>query len=276
MMRFALALAALIVAALGTPAQADVTARYAGTGKYAPSLIFAVADNGQVRAETIRLNQPEERAILITRGGVGYVSAADAQGRFVGRQDDLLVVAGEVMRAAVPPDARTAMRHLAAMRFEIVEGGMETVGGRRGRLYRVTPVMAPVGPVVAPEGNVGPAGPHGHDFDGPEADEENATPPAFEVVISDDPELAPIGREMARLFDSGSVLLEALFGTMPGAVGQVRQLLARGTLIRLSDEVRLGGVDRAVIPQSAFDLPGRVLTRAQLRARAPQMQSRPD
>lgn len=275
-MRFALALAALIAAALGTPAQADVTARYAGRGKYAPSLTFAVADDGHVRAETIRPNQPEERAILITRGGVGYVSAADAQGRFVGRQDDVLSVASEVMRAAVPPDARTAMRHLAAMRFEIVEGGMETVGGRQGRLYRVTPVMAPVGPVVAPEGDVSPAGPHGHDFDGPEADEENAMPPSFEVVISEDPELAPIGREMARLFDSGSVLLEALFGTMPGAVGQVRQLLAQGTLIRFADEVRLGGVDRAIIPQSAFDLPGRVLTRAQLRARAPQMQRRLD
>src|SRR5436190_3451101 len=276
MMRPLIAIAALIVAGTGAPAEADVTARYAGTGRSAPGLTFAVADNGRVRAETIRPNQPEERAILITRGGIGYLSAADAQGRFVGRQDDILAVASEVMRAAVPPEARTAMRHVAAMRFEIVEGGMETVGGRQGRLYRVTPVLAPVGPVVAAEGDVSPAGPHGHDFDGPEADEENAMPPAFDVVISDDPELAPIGREMARPFDSGSVLLEAMFGTMPGAVGQVRALLARGTLIRFADEVRLGSVDRAAIPQSAFDLPGRVLTRAQLRARAPQMQMRPD
>jgi hypothetical protein len=183
MMRFALALAALIVAALGTPAEADVTARYAGTGNTAPSLSFAVADNGQVRAETIHPNQPEERAILITRGGIGYLSAADAQGRFVGRQDDVLSVASEVMRAAVPPDARTAMRHFVAMRFDIAEGGMETVGGRQGRLYRVTPVMAPVGPVVAPEGDVGPARPPPPQLERPQPPHDKPNPPPLEVVI---------------------------------------------------------------------------------------------
>jgi len=273
MMRASIAIGALAALGLSAPAQADVTARFGGDGKYAQIVTIAVTDAGQVRAETVRPNRPDDRAILISRGGTGYLVASDAQGRFVGRQDDVLSVASEVVRGAVPPEARTAMRHLAAIRFDVVEGGTETVGGRRGRVYTITPVMAPAEPSPTPAAPVMSAGPHGHDFDGPEADEENALPPSFQVVISDDPELAPVGREMARLFESGTILIEALLGTMPGAVAEVRRLLAQGTLIRFGDQMRLRSVGHEPVPESAFALPGPVLTRAQLRARAPQMQS---
>lgn len=250
-----LALAAL---GLSSPALADVTARYGGTGKYAPTMNFAVAESGQVRAEAGPPNNASERVMLIRREGVDYVSAADAQGRFVGRKDDFFAIADETIRTAMPQSARDALRALADIRIAIVEGGMETVAGRQGRLYRIT-MAAPPEPRPA-------AAQTGED---PEDDVEPAAPPPLEVVISEDPELAPVGREMARLFDSANGLVDAVMGTTPALIGQIRDLLARGTVIRVGDQFRLRSVSTDAVPDSAFALPGPVLTRAQLRARAP-------
>ena len=75
---------------------------------------------------------------------------------------------------------------------------------------------------------------------------------------------------MSRLFNSAVGLIEIALGTMPPAVTQVQQLLARGTPLRLADAFRLRSVSTDPIPDSAFALPGPVLTRAQLTARLPQ------
>ena len=256
-MRFLLPIGAALAIALSAPAQADVTARFGGPGKYSEAVSVAVDESGQVRAEVGRPNQPDQRIVLVTRGGIGFVSAADAQGRFVSRQDDILAVADDVIRGAMPTAARAAFGTVREARFEIVEGGMETVAGRQGRVYTLRAILSPAPTQPGTQGGDGT----GHS--------DIAPPPPFDVVISEDADLAPVGRELARLFASGSPIIEAVLGRTPEAVRQLQALLARGTPIRVGTQFRLTSVSAAPIPDSAFALPGPVLTRAQLRARAP-------
>lgn len=257
-MRLWLPILALAALGLSSPALADVTARYGGTGKYAPTMSIAVAESGQVRAEAGTPNNPGERVVLIRREGVDYFSAADAQGRFVARTGDLFALANEMIRTVMSQNAGAGIRVLADTRIEIAEGGMETVAGRQGRLYRITQVAPP-----APRPAAAQAGEDAEDEHAP------APMPPLEIVISEDPALAPVGREMVRLFDSANGLVDAVMGTRPALVGQIRELLARGTLIRFAGEFRLRNVSTDPIAASAFLLPGPVLTRAQLRARMP-------
>lgn len=246
----------LALAALGLPsaASADVTARYAGAGKYAATMNVAVDESGQVRAEAGPPNNAAQRIVLIRREGVDYVSAADAQGRFVARTGELFALVGEMIRTSIPQSARDAIRAAADIRFEITPGGMETVAGREGRIYRITQIAPPTPRPASAQAGQEPPG---------------AEMPSLEIVISEDPEIAPVGREMARLFESGLGLADSVTGTRPAAIGQIRALLARGTLIRFANELRLRSVRTDPIPDSAFVLPGPVLTRAELRERMP-------
>lgn len=254
-MRSLLPLGALFGLGIAAPASADVTARFSSADHIGATISVGVDEAGQVRAEAGPLNDPDQRVLLITRGGTPYFSAADAHGRFVGRQDDMLAVTAEIMRAAIPVAARGALGQMARARIEIVEGGTEMIAGRQGRVYRLQAILPP-----APVPAGGQAGASGAAAD---------TPPPFEVVISDDADLAPVGRELARLFASGGPLVEALLGSAPEAMAQVNALLARGTPIRIADQFRLRSVSTESIPDSAFALPGPVLSRAQLAARAP-------
>lgn len=255
-MRPWLPILALVASGLSSPAWADVTARYAGAGKYAATMSVAVGDGGQVRAEAGPPNNASQRVVLIRREGVDYVSGADAEGRFVARTEDLFALVEEMIRTSIPQSARTAIRTAADIRVEIAPGGMETIAGREGRVYRITPIAPPT-PRPAAQG--------GQERQGAEMPQMQP----LEIVISEDPELAPVGREMARLFESGSGLVDAVMGTRPAVAGQIRELLARGTLIRLADALRLRSVSSDAIPDSAFALPGPVLTRAELRERMP-------
>ncbi|HYJ52708.1 MAG TPA: hypothetical protein VEW04_06015 [Allosphingosinicella sp.] len=255
-MRFLLPMGAALAFLAAAPAQADTTARYGGAGNQAPTVSIAVDEAGQVHVEGGQPNQPDQRMVLITRGGVGYFSGQDVQGSFVARQDDMLAVVNDAIRRAMPVAVREALAHVAQARFEIVEGGIETVAGRRGRVYTLRAIVPPA-PV--------PASAHGGDG----TENPDAPPPPFEMVISDDPELAPVGRELARLFASGGPLIEAVLGAVPEAVTQMQSLLARGTPIRIGDQFHLSSVSAAPIPDRVFALPATPLTRAQLAERMP-------
>jgi hypothetical protein len=239
-MRHCAPIVAMLALGLAAPATADVTARYASAGRQGPTAVIAVDDEGQVRAEAgPGSGGGDDRVVLITRAGVGYLIAADAGGRFVGRQDDILAVIGELMKTSIPAEGRTAILSLAEARFEIREGGTETVAGREGRIYTVAPVA------------------------GPEAG------PSVEIVVSSDPDLAPVGREMTRLLEAANGVVVPVIGSTPNMVARIREVLARGTAIRVGDVLRLESVSANAIPDSAFELPGRVLSRAELAARAP-------
>jgi hypothetical protein len=153
MMRNCLPCLALAVLGLSSPAAADVTARYAGGGKYGATMSIAVDDAGQIRAEAGPPNQPRERVMLIRRDGVDYASGADAQGRFVARVDDMVAVAVEAIRRSMPRSARDGMREMAEFRIEVAETGVETIAGWQGRVFRVTPVVpAAARPAAAQQG----------------------------------------------------------------------------------------------------------------------------
>ena len=206
-MRSLMPILALGALGLASPAWADVTARYAGSGKYAPTMSIAVDESGQVHAEAGPPNQPNERLMLITHDGVAYCPAADAQGRFVARQDDLIAIASDMIRRTMPAEARDRAQAFADIRVDIREGGMETVAGRQGRVYLITPVLppAPRPPSAAPRPHPAAlqAGPQTAPAQGDpdlnmdaEPEGEQTPPPApraLEIVISEDPELAPSG-----------------------------------------------------------------------------------
>jgi hypothetical protein len=258
MMRTHLPILALAALGLSAPAMADVTARYTGSGKYGATMSIAVDAGGQVRAEAGPPNEPRSRVVLIRREGVDYASGADAQGRFVARVDDMIAVAIETIRRAMPQAAREGLRDMVDIRLDIAEGGTETIAGRQGRVYRITPIPpTEAQPAAAQES---------------EAPGAQLTIQPVELVISDDAELAPVGREFARLYDSAATpMVEAVMGTPPAVTRQIRELLGRGTILRIGTDLRLRSVSTAEVADTAFALPGPVLTRAEVRARAPQV-----
>ena len=92
---------------------------------------------------------------------------------------------------------------------------------------------------------------------------ETRSPP-IEIVVSNDPRLAPAGRELVRLVDSLRPTLAAVMGGEPPVYGAIRTLLGHGTPLRIANVFVLDSFDTNDIPDSRFALPGPVLTREQL------------
>jgi hypothetical protein len=171
-------------------------------------------------------------AAYVTTGGIVYMIMSDAHGQFVVRQDIFLGLMDEMLRAT-PPATRANDSRLA-----IAESGTETIAGRTGALFRIS-------------------------MPGNPSD-------AFEIVVSADPELAPLGRAMMALLIPFSTTMSR---ETPGFAAALSSVLARGTVLRLGPLWRLESIDSAPVPQSAFALPGAPLSRdellARLRANAP-------
>lgn len=212
-----------------SPATADVTARYALGNGAVPGMIVQADDKGHVRVA-----MGNQVAILLLDGET-YFLTADLSGLYAAKQEDLLAVMTEQMRAMIPPDAAAAPPS-DTMVYDIVSGGTEIVGGRSGTVWTLRP--------------------HGQAADIP-----------FDFVISTDPDLAPIGRAFAAQFGSSSTMMRNMLGSVPDMAAKAQAILAKGAVIRMGRLMRLESVDKAPVPASAFALPGPVLDRAQLRAR---------
>jgi hypothetical protein len=171
-------------------------------------------------------------AAYVTTGGIVYMIMSDPHGQFVVRQDIFLGLMDEMLRATRPA-SRPDDRRLA-----IAERGTETVAGRTGALFRIS-------------------------MPGNPSD-------AFEIVVSADPELAPLGRAMMALLVPFSVTMSR---ETPGFGAAFSDVLGRGTVLRLGPLWRLENIDSAPVPPSAFTLPSAPLSRdellARLRANAP-------
>ncbi|HEY5711128.1 MAG TPA: hypothetical protein VIT38_04460 [Allosphingosinicella sp.] len=216
--------AAIALFFAASPAEADVTARYTLAGD-APPMIVQVRDNGDSRVVVTD-------AVYLTAGGTSYLVASDAQGQFVVRKDDFLSLLAELMRLPGPS------RSLGEAGPVISEHGTEIVGGRPGRVFRIS----------------------------------MATNPAdnMEFVVSDDPALATLGRVVANE-------LEPFFSAMvartdPRLAVAVNDLFHRGAVIRLGNQWHLESIEDAPLPASQFVLPsapiGRDALAERLRARA--------
>lgn len=170
--------------------------------------------------------------VYVSTGGETHMILTDARGTFVARQADFVSMMEELL-SAIPqvPGAPTDS-------FAIVEGGTETVAGRGGRVFRI--------------------GAPGSQTD------------VMEVVISEDPELAPVGRAMATLFEP--ILAASTRGT-PGLSDAMTGLFSRGTVLRFGQIFTLESVDTTIVPPEGFVLPSAPLSREALLERFQNLQS---
>lgn len=247
-------LLATIAFGLSSAAMADVTARYvvspparpAANGAPAPAtsappatFTFFADDHGQSRVE---VQGGGQSPILIRREGVGYAVMPSPQGPLVTRQAELIAFGVQMMSAmrAAGGGANGPAAHMAAMAtawLEVEERGSETVAGVRGTLYAVT--------LVTGETRQGP----------------------IEIVLSTDPNLAPVGAEILHIVDSLREPLAAMMDATPPAFASARELLGRGTPIRIGSAFRLASVNTDPVPAAQFVLPGPVLTAQELMSR---------
>src|SRR3954451_16168583 len=171
-------------------------------------------------------------AAYVTTGGIVYMIMSDAHGQFVVRQDVFLGLMDEMLRATRPAE-RTNDSRLA-----IAEHGTETIAGRTGAMFRIS-------------------------MPGNPSD-------AFEIVVSAEPELAPLGRAMMALLVPFSTTMSR---ETPGFAAAFSDVLGRGTVLRLGPLWRLDSIESGPVPASAFALPSAPLGRdellARLRANAP-------
>lgn len=229
--------AAMLIAG---PARADVTAHYTMGPEHSAMPAMVVEVNGRGDARISMGNQ----MALVMLDGVAYLIQADLRGVYVARWDDLTALLGERIRATAPhsPALNGAGHSTMPAMPPFVERGTETVGGRTGTLWsqRVD---------------------NGH---GPPRD-------GIDMVISSDPDLAPLGRVFARQFDMSLGGMRTMLGAagpnMTSSFESMRALLARGAPLRMAHILRLENADTHPIPASEFVLPSAPLTRAQLEAR---------
>lgn len=167
------------------------------------------------------------QAVYVIVGGETYMVLTDPQGSFVVRQQDFMALLAGLLPVAAQADGSAGGGSAT-----IAEAGSETLAGRVGTLFRVSRPQRP-------------------------AD-------ILELVVSADPELAPIGRSIAAHMGP---FFTAMGGDMQAFGPATSELMARGTVIRLGDLWRLESVDTAPVPPSAFALPSAPISAEALAAR---------
>ncbi|WP_128891226.1 hypothetical protein [Erythrobacter sp. HKB08] len=228
--RIYLAAAAALVA-LPSAAQADVAARYETVDDKAVidmEMTIEADENDNVRFQMARTG-----GYFLLRDGEMYQVQKTVEGYEVVRTRDALLVQQEAMAKLgwKIPDMVNAPE-LAAPRLEPMEE--ETVGGRVGTGYGMV----------------------GQGMDGPIY---------ASLVVSTDPELAPIGSAMASANEN---MLKGMgeMGSMLGMVGEdMLALMKQGAPLRMLS-VELTDVSFDPIPQARFELPAEPMTLEQLRA----------
>ncbi len=230
---------AMVVA--GGPAFAGIRATYVsefpkgspGDPAMTITMTIAVDDAGNDRTD-VKLNG-ELIGSVVYRDRDTYIVQRDSKGWVVMRQADAMAAAREQMidslaRMAVRPDA------LPRRIYNIVDLGSATVGGRIGERYGLRAI-----------------------------DDKQTGEPFFQFVISPDQALAPLGRIMMRQMSASG---DAMAGLMPSDLpDRMVELLSKGAMLSIGDMLSLDTVETADIPESTFDLPGPVLSLAQVRAR---------
>ncbi|MEA3012017.1 MAG: hypothetical protein QOD42_562 [Sphingomonadales bacterium] len=247
---------ALTILGASAPALADITLRYravvpqtapAQVRESPPTMTVDADDAGQARIE---MSAPPGAAgppgapagdrapsiALITREGVGYFALRGPQAgqELVARQEDALALLAPLATGMASGSARTGVQEMMRQRVEVEPIREEVVAGLRGQVYRIVVITG------------------------------ETRSPAVEIVVSNDPRLAPAARELVRLVESLRGTLVAAMGGEPPVYGAVRTLLGHGIPLRIGAVFVLDSFSTADIPDSRFALPGPVLTREQL------------
>jgi hypothetical protein len=170
---------------------------------------------------------------LIHHDGADYLVSQDSQGSFAAKVDDFVALSVEAIKArGFTPPPRPAEPD-----YDVTKGAAETVAGQKGDVWSVAPKGGAAGPKI-------------------------------EAVISSDRALVNVGKAVAmqnKLTTGGMAELRGGVGKLEQAV---QDMLAKGAMLRFGDEVKLEKVTKGPLPAADFALPGTVLDRAGLKARA--------
>ena len=230
-MRLQLSIIGLLGLLLSAPAAADVTIRYAPDPPNNRGLLIEADGQGRIRAET----GPGE--LVIIRDGVTYVVTPGAEGPRISRLDDFLVIATEAARAfrqAHPMRSTPPETH-----YRLSERGPETVGIWPGTRIDIEEIGS------------------------------TRAESASQWVASSDPALAEAGRIANRVFEVQTRIFATVIWNPGELVALLQQLRERGAPLRLGGQYRLESLSADPVPAGRFELPGPVLSQAQLRALQP-------
>lgn len=195
------------------------------SGRGAEGVLVGILADDRGRARVV-VGAGHGGMAFMTRDNVGYALDQGQRGS-VGRQEDLLALIAVGRHGAMN---RMMIERLARQRAEIVRAGTETIAGVTGDVYRVTLI------------------------------EGGTRSPPLEIVISTEPRLAPVGRELLRFYDSLRAPVVAAAGSVPQPYAAIRALLARGTPLRFGG-MRLQSIESRTFTDEMAALPGPVLSR---------------
>lgn len=218
-------LLAIALAALPLPAFADVTAHY----KTGQSGFTVEIDN----AGDVRLEVPG-KFTEIRRDGADYVVLTLGGATKVLRLDDLITFAHD--KLAKSPAGKSPIDIKLPGAPALIDGGVGTAAGVTGTVWAV------------------------------ETGDGKTAKLLGVALLSPDPRLTPVGDCFRRTL----ALLADLFTPVAGPDGALafrtlKDLFAKGTVIRINRELELNSIDAAPIDPHRFDLPGPVLSAADLR-----------
>lgn len=228
-MRLALLIAMGALATAAAPARADTVIRYELAQHPGRPLVIQADGEGHVRADN------GDGQTLILRDGEIYALLPNPDGGVtVTRFADFMGVMLDVFRQMF---GAGAFSELPAAHFTATAHGPETVGQWPGTRYTIDPA--------------GPGGEAGDSVD---------------VVISEDPALAPAGRPVAQVFGALIRAVFALGAEQPELAILADQTFGRGLVLRLNQTHRLIAIAEEEVAPERYVLPGPVFDRAQLHA----------
>jgi len=218
------ALLACLLAAFAGPAFADMTAVYEGPAPNSKTMVETAA-NGDFRADL----WGNPGAYILSLGGKSYLIMTTSKGVVVDGAEDLGAAFAIVAERRWSADAKATIKKTAEAltSMPLSKGDDLLVRGRKGTPYYLAATRPPNIP---------------HEFPG--------VPPL--IVISSDPDLAAIGKAVAR----EAAISDGLIGSFaePRAFVQVEAILQSGAPIAFFG-AELTTVSRDPISPSRFALP---------------------
>lgn len=210
------------------PAAADTTAVYASKSKVFPTtMTVEIGNDGSIRYQTSM-----GRTYGLVLNGVDYFVDLSGRTPVVNRASDLVAVQREAMAAHM----RAFQRDEPMNESKLIPIGKVTINGREGRGF------------------------------GYESDSKLAADRPAVVVVSDDPDLAQLGKAMGKQFATSVTMLSRMIGSTPGKFTQMQEILASGAPLSFAG-MELQSVNHAPIDPDRFKLPAEPETLDQIRER---------
>ena len=237
MRRFISSTVIVLAISLAAPAaaQSDISARYE-MGDDAPEfgavdmqMTFEVSTEGFVRVQMRGMP-----AYYLYRDETMYVVQRGVDGPTVHVVSELMNVQMEHAREMFGEDFGSGFDGSKKPEISYVAMGEETVNGRSGTAYAMQ-------------------------------DDEGQPPLRMQFVISDDPELAPLGLAMREANSGLTRGVGGPFGRLGPTLDEMNSILAEGAPLKMS-MMELTDVSLDDIPDERFELPAEPQTEAQIRA----------